>query len=53
MVFAEDASTAGTGSAPRAMAALRNLTIGRLWLLGVDYIANTTRAICHEFEHTA
>lgn len=30
VVFAEDASTVHTGSAPRAMAALRNLAIGRL-----------------------
>ncbi|MFQ6852077.1 ISAs1 family transposase [Streptomyces sp. 35M1] len=34
VVFAEDASTVHTGSAPRVMAALRNLAIGRLRLLG-------------------
>ena len=38
VVFAEDASTVHTGSAPRAMAALRNLAIGRLRLLGADNI---------------
>ncbi|WP_329295509.1 hypothetical protein [Streptomyces sp. NBC_01455] len=43
--FAEDASTVHTGSAPRAMAALRNLAIGRLQLLGADNIAKTIRAI--------
>ncbi|WP_327137649.1 ISAs1 family transposase [Streptomyces sp. NBC_01340] len=41
VVFAEDASTVHTGSAPRAMAALRNLAIGRLRLLGADNIAMT------------
>ncbi|MGW4995860.1 ISAs1 family transposase [Streptomyces mirabilis] len=45
VVFAEDASTVHTGSAPRAMASLRNLAIGRLRLLGADNIAKTTRAI--------
>ncbi|MFJ9249035.1 ISAs1 family transposase [Streptomyces sp. NPDC101776] len=38
VVFAEDASTVHTGSAPRAMAALRNPAIGRLRLLGADNI---------------
>jgi hypothetical protein len=38
VVFAEDASTVHTGSAPRAMAALRNLAIGRLRLLGAANI---------------
>ncbi|WP_371666700.1 hypothetical protein OG985_45510 [Streptomyces sp. NBC_00289] len=45
MVFAKDASTVHTGSAPRAMAALRNLAIGRLRPLEADHIAKTTQAI--------
>nr|WSY50507.1 hypothetical protein OG999_10475 [Streptomyces sp. NBC_00886] len=52
VVFAEDASTVHTGSAPRAMAALGNLAIGRLPLLGADNIAKTTRAIRDAPEHT-
>ncbi|TRO55367.1 ISAs1 family transposase, partial [Streptomyces sp. IB201691-2A2] len=51
VVFAEDASTVHTGNAPRAMAALRNLAIGRLRLLGADNIAKTTRAIRDTPEH--
>lgn len=51
VVFAEDASTVHTGSAPRAMASLRNLAIGRLRLLGADNIAKTTRAIRNAPEH--
>ncbi|MET7609400.1 ISAs1 family transposase [Streptomyces avermitilis] len=51
VVFAEDASTVHTGSPPRAMAALRNLAIGRLRLLGADNIAKTTRAIRDAPEH--
>ncbi|MFJ2632287.1 ISAs1 family transposase [Streptomyces sp. NPDC087422] len=51
MTFAEDASTVHTGSAPRAMASLRNLAIGRLRLLGADNIAKTTRAIRNAPEH--
>ncbi|MFJ9382121.1 ISAs1 family transposase, partial [Streptomyces sp. NPDC101455] len=51
VVFAEDASTVHTGSAPRVMAALRNLAIGRLRLLGADNIAKTTRAIRDAPEH--
>ncbi|MFK0297405.1 ISAs1 family transposase, partial [Streptomyces sp. NPDC090442] len=43
--FAEDASTVHTGTAPRAMATLRNLAIGALKTLGADNIAKTTRAI--------
>nr|WP_273474188.1 ISAs1 family transposase [Nocardiopsis sinuspersici] len=43
--FAEDACTVHTGSAPRAMAALRNLAIGVLKTMGADNIAKTTRAI--------
>lgn len=42
MVFAEDASTVRTGSEPQAMAALRNLTMRRLWPLGADNIAKST-----------
>ncbi|WP_442812330.1 hypothetical protein [Streptomyces sp. NBC_01788] len=45
MTFAEDASTVHTGTAPRAMATLRNLAIGLLRTLGADNIAKTTRAI--------
>lgn len=45
VTFAEDASTAHTGTAPRAMAAFRNLAIGVLKTLGADNIAKTTRAI--------
>ncbi|MFM9448825.1 ISAs1 family transposase [Streptomyces acidiscabies] len=51
VVFAEDASTVHTGSAPRAMAAPRNPAIGRLRLLGADNIAKTTRAIRDAPEH--
>nr|WSZ18910.1 transposase [Streptomyces canus] len=51
VVFAEDASTVHTGNAPRTMAALRNLAIGRLRLLGADNIAKTTRAIRDAPEH--
>mgnify|MGYP001048007096 CR=1 FL=1 len=51
VVFAEDASTVHTGNAPRAMAALRNLAIGRLRLLGAGNIAKTTRAIRDAPEH--
>ena len=51
VVFAEDASTVHTGSAPRVMAALRNLAIGRLRLLGTDNIAKATRAIRDAPEH--
>ncbi|MFI8294227.1 hypothetical protein ACIGBL_34525 [Streptomyces sp. NPDC085614] len=50
-MFAEAPSTAHTGSAPRAMAALRNPAIGRLRLLGADNIAKTTRAIRDASEH--
>nr|WSY50502.1 ISAs1 family transposase [Streptomyces sp. NBC_00886] len=42
VVFAEDASTVHTGCAPRVMAALGNLAIGRLPMLGADNIAKTT-----------
>ena len=43
--FTEDASTVHTGNAPRAMATLRNLTIGALKAHGATNIAKTTRAI--------
>jgi hypothetical protein len=46
--FAEDASTVHAGTAPRAMATLRNLAIGALKTLGADNIAKTTRAIRDE-----
>ncbi|MEU4359258.1 ISAs1 family transposase [Streptomyces virginiae] len=45
VTFAEGASTVHTGTAPRAMAAFRNLAIGVLKTLGADNIAKTTRAI--------
>ncbi|MDX3092954.1 MULTISPECIES: ISAs1 family transposase [Streptomyces] len=45
VTFAEDASTLRTGTAPRAMAAFRNLAIGLLKSRGADNIAKTTRAI--------
>ena len=45
VTFAEDASTVHTGTAPRAMATLRNLAIGVLKTLGADNIAKTTRAL--------
>ena len=48
VIFAEDASTVHAGTAPRAMAPLRNLAIGVLKTLGADNIARTTRAIRHE-----
>lgn len=41
--FREDASRLRTGSAPRAMAAFRNLAIGALRLSGVDNLAKATR----------
>ncbi|WP_326798171.1 transposase family protein [Streptomyces sp. NBC_01808] len=44
-------SVVHTGSAPRAIAALRNPAIGRLRLLGADNIAKTTRAIRDAPEH--
>ncbi|MET7516137.1 ISAs1 family transposase [Streptomyces sp. NPDC005480] len=45
VTFTEVASTVHTGTAPRAMATLRNLAIGVLKTLGADNIAKTTRAI--------
>lgn len=45
VTFAEDASTVHAGTAPRAMATLRNLSIGALKTLGATNIAKTTRAI--------
>ncbi|MEU3017495.1 hypothetical protein ABZ635_08915 [Nocardiopsis sp. NPDC007018] len=45
VTFGEDAYTVHTGSAPRAMAALRNLASGVFHTLRVDNIAKTTRAI--------
>ncbi|MGW2353772.1 IS110 family transposase [Actinacidiphila glaucinigra] len=48
VTFAEDASTVHTGTAPRAMAAFRNLAIGVLKTLGADNMAKTTRAIRDE-----
>jgi predicted transposase YbfD/YdcC len=48
VTFAEDASTVHAGTAPRAMATLRNLAIGVLKTLGADNIATTTRAIRDE-----
>lgn len=48
VTFAEDACTIHAGTAPRAMATLRNLAIGVLKTLGADNIAKTTRAIRDE-----
>jgi predicted transposase YbfD/YdcC len=45
VTFAEGASTVHNGTAPRAMATLRNLAVGPLKTLGADNIAKTTRAI--------
>ncbi|MET7568003.1 ISAs1 family transposase [Streptomyces sp. NPDC005492] len=50
ITFAEDASTVHSGTAPRAMATLRNLTIGVLKTLGAENVAKTTRAIRDEPE---
>jgi predicted transposase YbfD/YdcC len=50
VTFAEDASTVHHGTAPRAMAAFRNLVIGALKIIGADNIAKTTRAIGAEPE---
>ncbi|WP_100448116.1 ISAs1 family transposase [Glycomyces xiaoerkulensis] len=50
VTFAEDASTVHTGTAPRAMAAFRNLAIGTLKILGATNIAKATRAIGAEPE---
>lgn len=44
VTFAEDACTVHTGSAPRALATLRNLANGVLHTLRADNIAKTTRA---------
>ncbi|MGC9544892.1 ISAs1 family transposase, partial [Streptomyces sp. UG1] len=52
VTFAEDASTVHVGTAPRAMATIRNLAIGTLKILGADNIAKTTRAIRHEPERS-
>jgi predicted transposase YbfD/YdcC len=52
VTFAEDASTIHAGTAPRAMATIRNLAIGTLKILGADNIAKTTRAIRHEPERS-
>lgn len=43
VTFGEDASRVRTGSAPRAMASLRNLAIGALRLSGWDNIAEGLR----------
>ncbi len=45
VTFAEDACTVHSGSAPRAMATLRNLANGALKVAGADNIAKTNRAI--------
>lgn len=50
VTFSEDASTVHRGTAPRAMAAFRNLAIGVLKILGATNIAKTTRAIGAEPE---
>jgi hypothetical protein len=43
VTFGEDASTARTGSLPRAMASLRNLAIGALRLAGHSSLAAALR----------
>lgn len=45
--YREDHSTARTGSGPRVMAALRNLAIGAIHLLGHRDITETTRWATH------
>ncbi|MCX4642000.1 MULTISPECIES: ISAs1 family transposase [unclassified Streptomyces] len=45
VTFDEDASTVHAGTAPRAMATLRNLAIGTLKAAGAANIAKVTRAI--------
>ncbi|MHA4817159.1 ISAs1 family transposase [Streptomyces aculeolatus] len=45
VTYFEDASTVHTGTAPRAMATFRNLTVALLKILGAANIAKTTRAI--------
>ena len=50
-VFAEDASTVHTGSAPRAMAALRNLVPQQVAAAGSGQHRKTTRAIRDAPEH--
>ncbi|MEU7875824.1 ISAs1 family transposase [Dactylosporangium sp. NPDC049140] len=50
VTFGEDASIVHAGSAPRAMAAFRNLAIGALKILGMTNIAKTTRAIAEQPE---
>lgn len=45
MTFTEDASRVRTGTAPRAMATLRNLAIGALRLAGITNIAAGLRQI--------
>ncbi|MCP9990267.1 hypothetical protein LUX09_06825 [Streptomyces albogriseolus] len=44
VTYADSASTVHTGTAPRAMATLRNLAIGLLKTLGAANVAKTTRA---------
>ena len=43
MTFGDDASRVRTGSAPRAMASLRNMAIGALRLAGRNNIAEGLR----------
>jgi len=50
VTFAEDASTVHAGTAPRAMAILRNPAIGALKTHGVDNISKTTRDLRDEPE---
>ena len=45
VTFTEDASRVRTGTAPRAMATLRNLAIGALRLAGITNIAAGLRHI--------
>lgn len=48
ITFAEDTSKAYTGNTPRAMATLRNLTIGMLRLSGHDTIATALHHHAHD-----
>jgi hypothetical protein len=48
VTFTEDASRVRTGTAPRAMATLRNLAIGALRLAGITNIAAGLRHISRD-----
>lgn len=46
--YAEDANTGYAGNGPQAMATLRNLAIGLLYLAGVTQITRTLQAIARD-----